>query len=166
MALIKCKDCGKDMSTDAKACPNCGASPPKTTSRLAIGVAGFIAIAIGMSVYNGSSSGGGSATSAQPAAAKVTDPKEEARFQAVVAGARLLKSRQKNPASFSLEEAVLMADGAMCYQFRGTNSFNAVVPGHWVIVPSKGISSGEASAWNKYCARKSGTDYGFARQAL
>lgn len=28
MALIKCKDCEKEFSTDAKACPNCGAKPP------------------------------------------------------------------------------------------------------------------------------------------
>ena len=28
MALIKCKDCGGDVSTDAKACPRCGAPPP------------------------------------------------------------------------------------------------------------------------------------------
>lgn len=29
MALITCKDCGKEFSTDAKRCPNCGAKPPK-----------------------------------------------------------------------------------------------------------------------------------------
>ena len=25
MALVKCKDCGAEVSTDAKACPKCGA---------------------------------------------------------------------------------------------------------------------------------------------
>lgn len=29
MALVTCKDCGKEFSTDAKRCPNCGANPPK-----------------------------------------------------------------------------------------------------------------------------------------
>ncbi len=28
MALITCKDCGKQFSTDAKKCPNCGAKAP------------------------------------------------------------------------------------------------------------------------------------------
>lgn len=28
MALVKCKDCGNEMSTDAKKCPKCGANPP------------------------------------------------------------------------------------------------------------------------------------------
>ncbi len=30
MALIKCRECGKDVSTEAAACPSCGA-PPSTT---------------------------------------------------------------------------------------------------------------------------------------
>ncbi len=29
MALIKCGDCGHDVSTDADACPNCGWKTPK-----------------------------------------------------------------------------------------------------------------------------------------
>lgn len=29
MALITCKDCKKEFSTDARRCPNCGARPPK-----------------------------------------------------------------------------------------------------------------------------------------
>ncbi len=29
MALITCKDCKKEFSTDAKRCPNCGAQKPK-----------------------------------------------------------------------------------------------------------------------------------------
>ena len=35
MALITCKDCKKEFSTDAKRCPHCGAKkPPKDRSRL------------------------------------------------------------------------------------------------------------------------------------
>jgi hypothetical protein len=35
MALIKCRDCGNDVSTEAKACPKCGAKviPPKPPKR-------------------------------------------------------------------------------------------------------------------------------------
>ncbi len=32
MALIKCKECGENVSSKAKACPNCGAKPPAQTS--------------------------------------------------------------------------------------------------------------------------------------
>lgn len=32
MALVKCKECKEQISTKAKACPKCGAVPPKKTS--------------------------------------------------------------------------------------------------------------------------------------
>lgn len=32
MALVKCPECGKDVSTTAKACPHCGAEPPRTAA--------------------------------------------------------------------------------------------------------------------------------------
>lgn len=44
MALIKCKECGNQMSTEAKACPHCGAKSPKMPmwKKLAIGVFSLI----------------------------------------------------------------------------------------------------------------------------
>lgn len=33
MALIKCKDCGHDMSDRASACPNCGCPSPISSER-------------------------------------------------------------------------------------------------------------------------------------
>jgi len=32
MAMVKCKECGSQVSSKAKSCPNCGAKPPKKTS--------------------------------------------------------------------------------------------------------------------------------------
>jgi len=32
MALVKCKECGEQISNKAKTCPKCGAAPPKKTS--------------------------------------------------------------------------------------------------------------------------------------
>jgi hypothetical protein len=43
MALTKCKECSKELSTTAKACPHCGAEPPKRTSLLTWLVAIIIA---------------------------------------------------------------------------------------------------------------------------
>jgi hypothetical protein len=34
MALVKCKECDEQVSTSAKACPKCGAKPPKKTSTI------------------------------------------------------------------------------------------------------------------------------------
>jgi len=32
MALVKCKECGEQVSSNAKTCPNCGVNAPKKTS--------------------------------------------------------------------------------------------------------------------------------------
>lgn len=48
MALIKCNDCGHDVSSDADACPNCGWKTPK--ARIAAGQDGLRSCGCGMSV--------------------------------------------------------------------------------------------------------------------
>lgn len=45
MSLIKCKDCGHEVSTDARACPYCGGKSSKSR-RFWVGVALFIFILI------------------------------------------------------------------------------------------------------------------------
>lgn len=46
MALQDCKECGKPVSTEAKACPNCGAKAPKQTSVLTWVFGGALLLAI------------------------------------------------------------------------------------------------------------------------
>ncbi|WP_240947185.1 zinc ribbon domain-containing protein [Dickeya zeae] len=37
MALTKCKECKKEVSTSARVCPHCGTKNPSTTTAQAIG---------------------------------------------------------------------------------------------------------------------------------
>lgn len=52
MALIKCKDCGRDVSTNAEKCPNCGAPAPKraaankSAARFALGCLAIIVVVV------------------------------------------------------------------------------------------------------------------------
>lgn len=85
-------------------------------------------------------------------------------FRQAVAGARALKANMKNPASFELVFAGMNDEKTMCYEYRGTNSFNAVVTNRYVI--GEGVASGEPAAWNKHCAGQRLTDYTHARRAL
>lgn len=58
MALVNCKECGKQVSTEAKACLHCGARPPKKT-----GILGwFVLVAGTFIVVQCSLSGTGSNT--------------------------------------------------------------------------------------------------------
>lgn len=81
-----------------------------------------------------------------------------------VRGAVALKKNMKNPASFELVSALRMDDGTICYEYRGTNSFNAVITSFYVLRPKTGSAS--VADWNRYCAKKSGIDYSYAREAV
>lgn len=48
MAITKCKECGKDVSTQAATCPHCGAPQPKRTSGCAKIVALFAIVFVGL----------------------------------------------------------------------------------------------------------------------
>lgn len=87
---------------------------------------------------------------------------EEARTVAFYAAA--LKKSMKNPDSFDLTSAGVMEGGAICYEYRATNSFNAVVPDILVVTKSK--TSKDPRDWNKFCAGKSWTNYTYVKQLI
>ena len=48
MALIKCKECGKEISSQAESCPNCGRKKPKPTSA----VTWIVVTLLGMGIFS------------------------------------------------------------------------------------------------------------------
>lgn len=46
MALKPCKECGKEISTEAKACPHCGKKNPTSAAGLSRGAIGFLVLII------------------------------------------------------------------------------------------------------------------------
>ena len=82
----------------------------------------------------------------------------------MVAGARWIKSNMNNPKSFELVFAGMTDKGVACYQYRGTNEYNAVITTQRVI--SDKINSGSDADWNKHCGGKQMTNYTHARQAV
>lgn len=51
MALTKCKECGKEMSTKADACPHCGAKRGSVTGKFWTGIKILVALVVGLVVY-------------------------------------------------------------------------------------------------------------------
>lgn len=158
MALKKCKECGSQVSTDAKRCPQCGAKVKKPIGFLGMIALGLMVIGISKCVMDQSN---------RPQQAAKTpeqierDAKNEAEFQADVAKVRALRSAMKNPASFELVSAIRMDNGVLCVSYRATNSFNAVITESKAITPA-----GEFADWNKVCAGKTGKDVTYLRRAL
>ena len=52
MALVKCKECGEQVSTKAKACPKCGAKPPRKTTRAAWMALFLVVLVVSKSCYD------------------------------------------------------------------------------------------------------------------
>jgi hypothetical protein len=148
MALIKCTECGQQISDEAKRCPSCGAKVKKPAS--------FLWWVLGAMVVYGVVSGAMNPSETPP---QKTEAEKQAEAEASqklgldIARTKALKQSTKNPASFELVEAIRMDDLALCITYRGTNSFNAVVTENKVLL--KDWKTGE---WNKSCSGKTGAD--------
>jgi surfactin synthase thioesterase subunit len=175
MGMVKCRECGKDVSDEAKNCPHCGVAKPAPESKfglyLKLGFGAVLVISMVRCISDQEDRKSqataerqrieASKTPEQRAREEAEKAKKEAAFQSVVSRLRSLKASTKNPNSFELVDAILMADGTLCASYRGTNSFNAVVTEHKAIAKNLKIVE-----WNHFCGGKSGTDMKYARQAL
>lgn len=161
MALVQCKECKAQISSDAKACPQCGAKTPAKTSVVTMLIGGLIIFGLLKAMLSESTQ---AAAPTKSPAQLAQESKKEADFQNVVRVARWAKERSKNPASFTLTYGGITDSGTVCIEFRGTNSFNAVVPGRYVM--SNTVSGDSVQLWNKHCANQPITDFSYARQAL
>jgi len=54
MALVKCKECGNQVSTKAKACPSCGVKPVKPPSVLGWIFIAVVVFSVAFNMYSGS----------------------------------------------------------------------------------------------------------------
>jgi len=174
MALIKCGECGNDVSTAAKTCPKCGAKVTKRTSRAtkALGALFGVAIIAGIVQSNDETVAKQKAETArqaamtpeQRAAEEAAKTKRTAQIQLAGAGAVALKKSMKDPTAFELTSLVLMPDGTACYEFRGKNSFGAIFPTSAVATSKGKLLTQErdknafVKAWNDACTKAGGED--------
>ena len=164
--MPKCK-CGNEVASNAKFCPKCG---HRFTSRLVKALAWFFGLTIGLPLLaailsrdsTNTPTSTPAPTQAEQLAKKLADAKEELIFQRAVAGAKTLKESMRNPDSFKLSQALMMNDGAVCYEYRAQNGFGGMNVGQAVLSPKGKFKSSESdgfsSLWNKECAHKIGTD--------
>lgn len=152
MAMIKCHECGNQISSEASACPQCGAKPKKQVGILGIIFAGML----GLLAFQCSSPRSTPITPAQP-----TKPeKPDLAAGNAITMARLISASAKDPSSVKWSEVVYIESGkseghgSYCFEYRAKNSFNALVVEHAAfVVNDKGTQQGK---WEKHCAGKSG----------
>jgi Na+-translocating ferredoxin:NAD+ oxidoreductase RnfG subunit len=185
MAIIKCAECGKEISSTANVCPNCGKARKQTS-----GCAMIAAIMIGggvlMSIIANIQTSHIEQQNAEAeharimaltpqqreyeqsqknkAATKAAEKEKHSndQYHRALIGALTLKKAARDPDSFNLISALVIDENnAVCYQYRARNGFGgmnieqAVFSGKNDKIKTSS-EDGFASAWNRECGNRSG----------
>lgn len=187
MSLMKCTECGKQISDKAKACPNCGYVLRRTSLFTwivtIILVIGFFPVVIS-SFTNYSNQANDSTHETELKVSETSEQlmernkrneeiqkeiaenkkKDDEAIQKATIGAIALKKAMRDPESFKLESAlVINGTGAVCYDYRARNGFGGVNVGHAVLsADGKRFKTNEEDGftklWNKECVNKTGKE--------
>lgn len=157
--LITCRECAHEVSTAAKACPQCGASGKsfRSTGKKPMGLAGKIGIGFLGLMGVGSAVGaviGDPADRPKTAEEQANTDRRYAAYQAAAA----LRRSLREPDSAVFEHArVDAAAKTVCLVYRARNGFGGM--GRERVVFVGGVPSQRSSVWNRHCAHKSLYDY-------
>jgi hypothetical protein len=160
MALKPCRECGAQVSEAANTCPSCGIRKP-VPARKTVGCLGMLGIAAVILIVLGVI---GKRTTPEQAADVQDKSKQALSINMAVVVLKALKNSMKDPDSFELKSLVVHPNGAACYEYRATNSFNAHLARAAVLTPKGKFltqdQNGNAfvSAWNKECTPADGED--------
>jgi len=155
MALIKCEECGKQISDEAESCPSCGAKPEKMGFFRKVFLVLFALVVISFMMKE--SNPPKTSKPEESPTASVEDKKkreeEQAKQLSILLRISALREEMKNPPSFELVEAINLNNGMLCVTYRGTNGFGGVV------TESKAINSGAKIVdYAANCNGKTGDD--------
>lgn len=172
MALVKCKECGREMSSEAKACPQCGHVVKRTglVTKIVAALFGIgILTSIVGSLMNSHEESKKTEAEAQrvaalspeqraveakarqekAAAAAVAQKaqvarkaKDDAMFTVAMALAIAIKKTANDPDSIKVYETAYTDDGAIYLLYRGKNAFNATIANTVVRSPKGEIANG------------------------
>lgn len=148
MALVKCRECGNEVSSKAKACQKCGAPPAvaKRTSPLVK----VLAIVVGVGVIAGIA--GKQSENPRTPAQQAQDEAGSKRFALAMAVSKTLKKAAREPDSLKFESMRVSDDASVaCAEYRAKNGFGGTSKEFVVFVDGKGLTT--TSAWNKHCTK-------------
>lgn len=160
MALTKCTECGHQLAKSAKACPGCGAAPPKRTST----VTWTVLVIIVFGVILSANTPDPPRKSKEERAVKKAETDKRVRAVTIASvGAAELKSMMRNPDRFQVNSALVINDtSAVCYEYRAENGFGGMNVERAVLTPKGNLYTSShdtfVTAWNAQCAKKQGIE--------
>lgn len=149
MSLIKCTECGNEVSTQAKTCPKCGAKVKKLMSRLTKILLGGLGISILIVIATGQPATNGIQETPQEKAAKAEENK---RYSAAAGATKTLRDSMRDPDSLKFESVRVNDDASViCAEYRARNGFGGMNREHIVVTTTR--TSQSAADWNKHCIK-------------
>jgi hypothetical protein len=162
MALITCHECKKEVSTEAKACPSCGAKvrkPPApklniSGKQVMFVFAGLVLIAyFSHMVTRQRESEQAAVEAAKGPAQRAAESKQKAendkRVLAALATADRIKKSAREPSTINFISLRVSADAkVVCTQYTGRNGFGGVSEEFIIFVAGRRVDTDE---WKKYC---------------
>lgn len=171
MAVIKCKECGNDCSSEAKRCPHCGIKVRKRVG-LITWLLGAVVIVVIVSANqalrdaeDAAAAREANKTPEQRAAEKLAKENESKRLAVAISGLKTVKKALRNPLSVQWDYVLINDDSKiLCISYRAQNGFGGM--SHETILFLNGNPRSDAKAWNANCANERTTFYDVKRQAL
>lgn len=158
MALKKCRECGKEVSTKAAKCPNCGAPVKKASSLInsLVTILFVVLFIVGIGTCFESDSTPPTKNKAKRTSKPVKTPEEIERdriyndkLEVRVVCEKFVKARLKSPSTAKFpyvgpDEVLILDDG--CYGIasyvNGQNSFGATIRTHFRCIVEKNDTGG------------------------
>ena len=152
MALVKCSECSKEISSDASKCPLCCAKQNKKVGIVGIVVAvALLALVVKASLRTSTPD---SRTLEQIAAAAVADKAHSDRMSASAIALRTIKMSLRDPDSVKWASVSASKDATIvCVEYRAKNGFGGMNLEYATAVGV--VVSTKPEAWNKHCIGKS-----------
>lgn len=158
MTMIKCAECGAEVSTKAKTCLRCGAPPFPKRSRWRpllwfLGAATLFGVAVQAAFHEREAQRNASLPPAEQASAAAARERQTRRSALALTLAQTIKKAAKDPDSVKFV-AMRVNEGATvaCAEYRGKNSFGALVEAFSVAVDGV-VSTDDRNTWNKHCTK-------------
>src|SRR6476469_7596301 len=125
MALVACSECSKEVSTQARACPHCGAKRAKSAGPIAYIFAGlfFLIVFKSCSIERRADT----RTSDQIAAANAAEKDYQARLVSAATVMASIKASLRDPQSVQWSSVKSDAEGTVvCVEYRARNGFGGM----------------------------------------
>lgn len=148
MALVKCKECGKEISSSVATCPGCGKK--KTNPFSVITALLILFLIVRCSMTDPPAKPPDTRTPEQIAAAKAADKADTDRMVAAGMVMQSIKAAMRNPSSVQWSDIRSNDTGSVvCVEYRAQNGFGGMNVEH-ATYTGKGIST-KSKDWNKHC---------------